>query len=71
MKVTMRPARTIGRTLPSKDLHNPKEKSCIVYRVPCSDCNSVYIEQTKRDHKSRLAEHMLAIKYQESEKPAV
>ena len=58
VKVAMRPVRTIGQILPSpKDPHNPEEKSCVVYQVPCSDCNFVYIGQTKRDLKSRLAEH--------------
>ena len=66
VKVAMRPVRTIGQILPSrKDPHNPEEKSCVVYQVPCSDCNFVYIGQTKRDLKSRLAEHKLATKNQE------
>ena len=47
----MRPVRTIGQNLPaSKDPHNPEEKSCVVYQVPCSECNFVYIGQTKRDN---------------------
>ena len=72
VKVAMRPVRTIGRNLPSlKDPHNPEEKSCVVYQVPCSDCNFVYIGQTKRDLKSRLTEHKLAIKNQEPEKSAL
>ena len=36
--------------------------------VPCFDCDFVYIEQTKRDLKSRLAEHKLTIRNQEPEK---
>ena len=36
-----------------------------------SDCNFVYIGQTKRDLKSRLAEHKLAIKNQEPKKSAL
>ena len=67
----MRPVRTIGQILPPpKDPLNPEEKSCVVYQVLCSDCNFVYIRQTKRDLKSRLAELKLAIKNQEPEKPA-
>ena len=54
VKVTMRPVCTIGQILPfPKDPHNPKGKSCVAYKVPCSDCNFVYIGQTKRDLKSR------------------
>ena len=68
----MRPVRIIGQILPSpKDPHNSEEKSCIVYQVPCSDCNFVYIGQTKRDLKLRSAEHKLAIKNQEPEKSAL
>ena len=48
VKVAMRPVRTIGQILPSpKDPYKPEEKSCIVYQVPCSDCNFVYIGQTR------------------------
>ena len=62
VKVAMRSVRTIGQILPSpKDPQNPEEKSCVVYQVPCSDCNFVYIGQTKRELKSRLAEHNLVI----------
>ena len=68
VKVAMRPVRTIGQIPPPKDPHNLEEKSCVVYQVPCSDCNFVYTGQTKRDLKSRLAEHKLAIKNQEPEK---
>ena len=39
--------------------------------MPCSDCYFVYIGQTKRDLKSRLTEHKLAIKNQEPEKSAL
>ena len=68
VKVAMRPVRTISQILPSKDPQNPEKKSCVVYRVPYSDYNFVYIGQTKRDLKSRLLEHKLAIKKQEPEK---
>ena len=63
---------TIGRITPSpKDSLTFEEKSCLVYQVPCFDCEFVYIEQAKRDLKSRLAEHKLAIKNQEPEKSAL
>ena len=52
----MKPIHTIGRILPSpKDSLTLEEKSCLVYQVPCFDCDFVYIGQTKRDLKSRLA----------------
>ena len=48
-----------------------EEKSCLVYQVSCFDCYFVYFGQTKRDLKSRLAEHKLAINNQEPEKSAL
>ena len=71
-KVAMKPIHTIGRILPSlKDPLTLEEKSCLVYQLPCFDCDFVYIGQTKWDHKSRLAEHKLAIRNQEPEKSAL
>ena len=68
----MRPFHTIGQTLPSpKDPTSPDEKSCLIYQVPCSNCEFVYIGQTKRDLKTRLSEHKRAIKNQNPEKSAL
>ena len=72
VKVAMKPAHSIGRILPSPK--NPltfEEKICLVYQVPCFDCDFVFIGQTKRDLKSCLAEHKLAIRNQEPEKSAL
>ena len=70
--VAMRPVRTIGRALPSpKDPLTPEEKTGLIYLVPCSDCEHVYIGQTKRDLKTRLAEHKRAIKFQRPEQSAL
>ena len=72
MKVAMKPVQTIGPILPSpKDPLTLEEKNCLVYQVPCFNCNFVYIGQTKRDLKSCLAEHKLAIENQEAEKSAI
>ena len=71
VKVAMKSVYIIGRILPSpKDPLTLEEKSSLVHQVPCFDCDFVYIGQTKRDLKSRLAEHKLAIKNQEPEKLA-
>ena len=71
VKVAMRRGCTIGQILHSpKDPYNPEEKSYAVYHVLCFDYNFVYIGETKRDFKSRLAKHKLAIKTQEPEKSA-
>jgi len=70
--VAMKPVQTIAQILPSpKYPQTHKEKSCIVYQVRCSDCEFFHIGQTKRDLKSRLAEHKRAIKFQRPEQFAL
>ena len=57
----MKPIHTIGRILPSpKEPLTLEEKNCLVYEVPCFDCDFVYIGQTKS-----------AIRNQEPEKSAL
>ena len=57
----MRPVKTIRHILPSpKDLYTAEDKSCVVYQIPCSDCDYVYIGQTKRGLKLRLADYRRA-----------
>ena len=59
--VAMRPVKTIRHILPSpKDPYTTEDKTCVVYQIPCSDCDYVYIGQTKRGLKSRLADHRRA-----------
>jgi len=71
VKVAMKPHLMLGKLLLSlKNLLGDCEKSCLVYQVPCHNCDFVYIGQTKRDLKSRLVEHKRAIKYQSPEKSA-
>jgi len=43
--------------------NEPEEKSCLVYQVPCHNCEFIYIGQTKRDLKRRISEHQRAIKF--------
>ena len=65
VNVAMKPHLTTRKLLPSlKDPSDNSEKSCLVYQVRCRDCSFVYIEQTKRDLKSRLDEHKRGIKNQ-------
>ena len=40
----------------------PKDKECnVVYRIPCADCNAVYIGETKRTLIQRTREHARAV----------
>ena len=49
VNVAMKPVHTIGRILfLPKDPLTLKEKCCLVYQVPCFDCDFVYIGQNKR-----------------------
>ena len=45
--------------------------TCVVYEVPCKDCDFVYVGQTKRDLNSQLKEHQRAIKQQKPENSAL
>lgn len=72
VKVALKPVSTLRNCLPSlKDPVATSEKSCLIYQVPCRDCDFSYIGQTKRDLKSRISEHKRAIRSQEPEKSAL
>ena len=49
----------------------PVENKQGVYQIDCKDCDKIYIEQTKRNLKTRIKEHFRNIKYKQSEKSAV
>ena len=40
-----------------KDLTNKFEETGVVYKIPCNNCNYVYIDQTKRSFLERITEH--------------
>ena len=65
VKVAMKLIRTIGQYLPSpKDPITTDEITCVVFEVPCKDCDFVYVGQIKRDLNSQFKEHQRAIKQQ-------
>ena len=71
VKVAMKPVKTISNILTSpKDHIAEHKKSRLVYKITCADCEFVYVGQTKRDLKSRVAEHNRAVKNAEPEKSA-
>ena len=68
----MRPVHIIRHVLPlPKDPYTSEDIGCIIYEIPCLDCNFVYIGQTKRGLKSRLAEHKRATLNQKPEQSAL
>ena len=72
VKVAMKPVKTIGNILTStKDPIAEHGKSRLVYKIPCADCEFVYVGQTKRDLKSHVAEHKRAVKNAEPKKSAL
>ena len=56
--VAMRPHSTLRRALVHpKDKTNKEEVCGCVYRIPCKNCDSVYIGETGRKLGTRLNEH--------------
>ena len=45
-----------------KDKIGMESQSNIVYEIPCKDCDSVYVGETKRQFKTRVKEHMTAVR---------
>ena len=69
--VALEPLLTIGRYLSSpKDPILTSEKSYLICKIPCNDCEFSYIRQTKRNSKIRILEHQRAIRNQQPEKSA-
>ena len=72
VNVAMIPVHTIRHVLPlPKHPYTSEDIGCIIYEIPCLDCNFVYIGQTKRGLKSRLAEHKRATLNQKPEQSAL
>ena len=63
LKLVIMPHRTIRQTLVNVKNRVPEEKRTgVVYEVPCRDCDHVYIGETGRTLKKRLAEHKQAVR---------
>ena len=63
LKLVTKPHRTIRQTLINVKNRVPEEKRTgVVYEVPCRDCDHVYIGETGRTLKKRLAEHKQAVR---------
>ena len=72
VNVAMKPICTIGLNLPSpKDTISPDEKTCALYEIACSDCEFVYVGQTKRNLNDIVTEHRSAIRQQKPENSAL
>ena len=59
----MRPTNSIKSILSHpKDWVPDDEKSNVIYKISCGDCDASYVGQTGRALKTRLTEHQKAVK---------
>ena len=64
VSVCHKPHQTLRKLLVApKDKTKVEEQSGVVYRIPCSSCNKVYVGETKRVLGERLKEHTAKTAY--------
>ena len=62
VQVHMKPFRTLRRILSHPKDHIPDDdKSSIVYKINCHDCDASYVGETGRALKARVSEHCRAM----------
>ena len=61
LRVVFRNTRRIKSFFPYKDRFNRSQKSKIVYKASCWDCDAFYIGKTKRRLHDRKTEHFKAL----------
>ena len=63
VKVAYKPQQTINSLFPRPKERDDsdRQKSGIVYKINCTQCNFVYYGQTERSLKTRIAEHKKAV----------
>ena len=62
VQVYMKPFRTLRRILfHPKDRVPDDDKSNVVYKINCRDCDASYVGETKRALKTRVSEHRRAV----------
>ena len=63
ISTAFKPVKTLRQTLMKVKKRVPEDKRIgVVYEVPCKDCSSTYVRETKRKLKVRLEEHRQAVK---------
>nr|XP_039254369.1 uncharacterized protein LOC120331363 [Styela clava] len=72
IKVSFKPQNTIGQLLSNvKDRPCPNKKNGVVYAIPCVDCCSIHIGETKRSLETGRKEHQRDVKQKKFEKSAL
>ena len=63
VKVAYKPQQTINSLFPrpKEQEESDRQKSGLVYKINCTQCNFVYYGQTERSLKTRIAEHKNAV----------
>ena len=72
IKVAIKPFQTLGHIFAKpKDCVATKQKTHVVYSIPCGDCKKEYLGETKRQFGTRLKEHQKAVSILDSSKSAL
>ena len=63
IRTTFCPTNTLRRLLVHpKDPVPERERSCVIYRIPCTNCPRAYIGQTSRTLSQRVKEHQRSVR---------
>jgi hypothetical protein len=69
VKVAVSSKNTLRRRLDRlKDSISPDDERGVIYRIPCSDCNSVYVGQTSCARRTRVNQHEADCRYKRRQK---
>ena len=70
--VAVKPLNTIRSMISKpKDRLDDLKKTGVIYQIPCADCSTVYIGETKRSLKTRVSEHERCVRLGQTEKSAL
>ena len=63
LRLAFKPSRTIRNSLACiKNRIPPEKRKGVVYKIPCQDCDQVYVGEMGRTLKRRIAEHKFAVR---------
>ncbi|XP_020914500.1 uncharacterized protein LOC110252077 [Exaiptasia diaphana] len=70
--VAVKPMNTIKSMISKpKDRLDDYDKTGVIYQIPCADCSTVYIGETKRSLKTRVSEHERCVRFGQTDKSAL